>query len=256
MRLKNEKEKPTMNPACIAALAKGDIANALVAATPGGIEAQEASEQARAVRNSLIPNTVGFPGNKKVDSRPLLEALGFSIKGTDELFHAVVLPPGWEIVPTGHSMWSNINFNGVTVMTMFYKGAFYDRRADLNIHEKFAIRFEVTQDERLALELTPERLTEFADAMINHRGKVHTFHYKRDWTKNITEYESLDWPEIKATESMTERDWDFEEKFRKRVGEQALAAEKLEPKSLPSPDDYMPSVVVVEWADGTRTVKY
>lgn len=244
-----------MNPAAFGAMMRGDLDNALIAATPGGIEAQEASEQRCAIRDSLLPRTLNHLIGRDADSKPLYEALGFKVsESKDELFYSVVMPKGWKIVPTDHSMHSEVQFNGSTQLTMFYKGAFYDRRADLSIHEPYAIPFEVTQDELCDKKLSPERLAEMAGAMLNRRGKVHNYYYKRDWDGKVCSFQSLDWPELTATrESAT--DWDAEERFCAQISERALASDTLAPLALPTPEDYQPSVLVIEWLDGTRKAR-
>ena len=52
-----EKILESGNPAAIIALAQGDIENALIAATPGGIEAQEARGQQEFAANSTLPKS-------------------------------------------------------------------------------------------------------------------------------------------------------------------------------------------------------
>lgn len=62
-----------------------------------------------------------------------LEALGF-VRGEgvdgDDLFIGATLPAGWAKRSTDHSMWSMIvDQRGVERVEIFYKAAFYDRRA-------------------------------------------------------------------------------------------------------------------------------
>lgn len=61
----------------------------------------------------------------------------------DDLFTEVTLPEGWRVVTTSHSMGNRLlNAEGREVAQVFYKAAFYDRRAD--IHQ---VRFDPeTQD--------------------------------------------------------------------------------------------------------------
>lgn len=80
-------------------------------------------------------NEVSFGSKFPIDVRGLskqeMESMGFVFgKKIDELFQEVVLPAGWRIQPTDHSMWSNIlDENGDNRGDMFYKAAFYDRCA-------------------------------------------------------------------------------------------------------------------------------
>ncbi|WP_280371107.1 hypothetical protein [Nocardia wallacei] len=66
-----------------------------------------------------------------------LEALGFA-KGEpvrdDALFVQATLPEGWRKERTDHSMWSQIvDERGVARVKVFYKAAFYDRRANFHV---------------------------------------------------------------------------------------------------------------------------
>lgn len=116
-----------MNPAALIALLKGDIDNAVTAATPGGIEAQEAAGQATLVAGSW------FPKDMMGVARPELEGLGFKFGAdVDDVFVSVQLPQGWKKVATDHSMWSDvIDDKGLVRGSIFYKAAFYDRKAHL-----------------------------------------------------------------------------------------------------------------------------
>ena len=117
-----------VNPAALSALAKGDLENFATASTPGGIEAQEKAGQALLVASANMPKSMS-------PSREAFEALGF-VFGTevDELFLKAKLPPGWTRAATDHSMWSTIvDEKGRKRVEIFYKAAFYDRRADAHI---------------------------------------------------------------------------------------------------------------------------
>ena len=115
--------KPRMTPAALAALANGDIDNAAIAATPGGIEAQEAAGQATFCAQEILPKDHG--------DREAYEALGFRFgEDYDDIFVNASLPSGWAKRATDHSMWSDIvDENGTVRARVFYKAAFYDRRA-------------------------------------------------------------------------------------------------------------------------------
>ncbi len=66
------------------------------------------------------------------DSKAGLETLGFQVTGeTDDLFYQVIPPTGWTRKTDG--FWTSVkDAQGVERISMFYKGAFYDRRAFLN----------------------------------------------------------------------------------------------------------------------------
>lgn len=113
----------TITPAALKALAEGDIGNFLVASTPGGIEAQEAAGQ--------IAMTHSFTTLPKDMDRVVAECFGFVYGAdVDDLFVNVTPPDGWTIRPSDHAMWSYVHDqNGVMRGGIFYKAAFYDRRA-------------------------------------------------------------------------------------------------------------------------------
>lgn len=122
------------NPAAFAAAARGDFVNALVAATPGGIERQEAAGQ-----QAITESFTQIP--KKGLDRPTFEKLGFAFgEDVDDLFVAVTPPTGWTLRPTEHSMHNEIVDAGGHVRgRVFYKAAFYDRRADVRLVPRFTV---------------------------------------------------------------------------------------------------------------------
>lgn len=123
------------NPAALNALADGDLANFLVASTPGGIEAQEAAGQ-----RALVSQFTQLPKDMGPDGLKIAEAMGFTIgEDADDLFVNVVAPEGWRMDATGHSMHSEIfDAAGNKRGSVFYKAAFYDRRADGNWSTRYA----------------------------------------------------------------------------------------------------------------------
>lgn len=118
-----------MKAATFGALTKGDLKNAIIAATPGGIEQQEADGQKEFVGNSVLP----FVFNS--GTKEHLEAAGVVFgEKIDELFQAVQLPEGWHKKATDHSMWSElIDEHGKKRASIFYKAAFYACSAFINV---------------------------------------------------------------------------------------------------------------------------
>lgn len=98
---------------------------------PGAIEAQEAAGAAamQAGDCEVIP-AKGYIEDE-------LTALGFvlgPIDPKDPLFREATLPPGWKRIGTGHSMHTDIvDELGRKRIGIFYKAAYYDRRADLSV---------------------------------------------------------------------------------------------------------------------------
>lgn len=125
-----------MKAATFGALIRGDIKNAIIAETPGGIEAQEAAGQKSFVANSTLP----IECNSGIHEQ--FEQIGIVFgEPVDDLFIEVQLPDGWRKERTEHSMWSNLlDAQGRVRATLFYKAAFYDRCAFMNIVRRFSYR--------------------------------------------------------------------------------------------------------------------
>lgn len=102
--------------------------------TVKGILASEKAGQDTLVNSDILPREIG---HMKSDSKAELESLGIQVTGVhDDLFYTVVLPDGWYKTGTDHSMWSELfDENGKQRASMFYKAAFYDRRAFIRIEE-------------------------------------------------------------------------------------------------------------------------
>ena len=127
-----------MKPSTLAALVSGDIVNALISETPGGIEAQEAQGQKNFVASETLPIECIFC------TREQLEQMGILFgEEVDDLFVEVQLPEGWKKVPTSHSMWSKLlDGQGRERASIFYKAAFYDRSAHIGLVNRFSARVE------------------------------------------------------------------------------------------------------------------
>lgn len=113
----------------------------IVMGSNAAIESQEKDGQTSFVDSDTLPLDVG--GN---EDRKILESFGVKFLGAvpgDELFQYVELPPNWKKVSTEHSMstWL-VDDKGRRRASIFYKAAFYDRRASLSL----ARRYRVTQD--------------------------------------------------------------------------------------------------------------
>ncbi len=125
-----------INMAALGALLRGDIDNAVLASTPGGILAQEAQGQRTLVSSDMLPRDI----DKRV-TREQLTALGFVFgPDIDDVFVSARLPPGWTKRATDHSMNSEVlDEQGRVRATIFYKAAFYDRHADLRMMPRYTI---------------------------------------------------------------------------------------------------------------------
>ena len=91
--------------------------------------------QSNLVSQEVLPVKVNW------GSREQFEAMGIIFgEKVDDLFVKVTLPPGWTKRPTDHSMWSELlDEQGRMRASIFYKAAFYDRDAFLNVCRRYSI---------------------------------------------------------------------------------------------------------------------
>lgn len=97
--------------------------------TPAAIEASEEQGQRDMIAQCRLPTQMrGVTADE-------LRARGFYLEGVadDPLFFAATLPDGWEFRAGSHAMWSTIHDEtGAERFGVFYKAAFYDRKAWLS----------------------------------------------------------------------------------------------------------------------------
>lgn len=124
-----KRKEEVLSPAAMGALLAGQLDNFVAASTPGGIEAMEKAGQDRLTAN---PDRLPIDGTQ---DRGPWESVGFvfgePIKETNgTIFVACTYPKGWKLVPTGHSMWSDlVDDSGKKRASVFFKAAFYDYNA-------------------------------------------------------------------------------------------------------------------------------
>jgi hypothetical protein len=103
----------------------------LFASMGDGITEMEAAGQSQLIQSTKLPAELSY------STRADFEALGFvfgDLVDGDPLFRETTLPAGWTKRATDHSMHSEIvDERGIARVGVFYKAAFYDRRADMNI---------------------------------------------------------------------------------------------------------------------------
>lgn len=141
-------DKLRISPAELGAAVKGDLKNFIVASTPGGIEKQEAQGQVDFVADKTLPVEC-------IDcSRDQLEKMGILFgEVVDDLFISCKLPEGWSKRPTEHSMWSDLlDGKGHTRAHIFYKAAFYDRKAHITLERRYKASYE--PEDRYQTEIT------------------------------------------------------------------------------------------------------
>ena len=123
------------------------LAEMIGASTPSDAILQQKADGQRSFTTSDT-----LPTRMSEDDRNVLEQAGVvfgdQVNG-DEMFTYVTLPAGWKKVATDHSMWSNlVDDKGRTRASMFYKAAFYDRRAHLNTSRRFSIGIDYDRSDK------------------------------------------------------------------------------------------------------------
>lgn len=120
----NTSELATKNPALI-------LASAYALGPSESIVAMEKDGQRELVASDVLP------AQMDQSARERLESLGVGFIGPvegDPVFVLVTLPHGWSKRPTNHDMWSElVDASGAVIARLFYKAAFYDRRASLSL---------------------------------------------------------------------------------------------------------------------------
>lgn len=70
------------------------------------------------------------------DGSDMVDELGITwgpVLVDDPLFREATLPEGMRLMRTEHDMWTDVLQDGIKVAAVFYKAAFYDRRAMIRI---------------------------------------------------------------------------------------------------------------------------
>ncbi len=107
------------------------LENLMTASEPGGIERQEKQGQTEFVNSELLPVEINSGNKATLEKYGVV--FGEPLKD-DPLFCEALLPDGWGKKTTDHSMWSELyDDKGIKRASIFYKAAFYDRKAHLDI---------------------------------------------------------------------------------------------------------------------------
>jgi hypothetical protein len=126
------------------------LISSIVKGSSTAIEDQEAEGQKSFVGSETLPTKMGQ--GLHGDDKAILESWGITFLGPvegDKLFTYVELPKGWNKVPTDHSMWSNlVDDKGRVRANIFYKAAFYDRDAFLNVCPRFTTQRDYDKKEK------------------------------------------------------------------------------------------------------------
>lgn len=111
------------------------LVDALAMGTSNAIMRQESEGQKALVNSNVLPTEMSSA------DRAILEAAGVRFLGTvegDDLFQYVELPEGWQKKPAPSSFWSDLlDEKGRERAGIFYKAAFYDRKARLSCSRRY-----------------------------------------------------------------------------------------------------------------------
>ena len=101
------------------------------------VEAQEADGQRSFTTSDTLPTMMGLGDRVALEQAGVV--FGEKVDG-DEIFTYVTLPAGWKKVasPAGDSRWTELHDDKDRCRaSIFYKAAFYDRSANLNVTRRF-----------------------------------------------------------------------------------------------------------------------
>lgn len=107
----------------------------------GAVERQEARGQREAVGDG---QHIFLACDLRNCTDEQLEAMGIQFEGDgDGVMRPAKLPPGWELKATDHSMWNKlVDDQDRERASMFYKAAFYDRKARLRLEHRYSVTAE------------------------------------------------------------------------------------------------------------------
>lgn len=115
----------------------GFLMDAMAMGSSNAILLQEAQGQSEFVNSTVLP--VKFLYSTKEELEKAGVKFG-NICKDDPLFQEAELPVGWTKKASDHSMWSELLDNkGRQRAAIFYKAAFYDRKAHISLKPRFTV---------------------------------------------------------------------------------------------------------------------
>lgn len=134
---------------------------------PNAIEKQEAEGQQELVNGSQLPRYLNDGGRKEKEAIADYLTMGIEVWASfegkmcrivkdmhsqidkDQLFITAKLPAGWQLKATEHSMWNSLlDASGNKRGSIFYKAAFYDRDAFINLECRYGTKNEYFNGEK------------------------------------------------------------------------------------------------------------
>lgn len=180
------------------------LATAMTTGSPGEfIAAQEKSGQAQLVNSDRLPTDTGDTDEKFL-------AVGFTFgepEQADPLFRPATLPAGWSRARTDHSMWSQIvDEIGRKRVGIFYKAAYYDRRADMYLNTVYGyVSDRVYEGEPVVSDdawATPDAIAEAANVGIERAQESLDLHSPRKDSEYSVERVAKSTAEIAAYQAL------------------------------------------------------
>jgi hypothetical protein len=157
----------------------------------GAIERQEARGQRELVVSEVLPTN--YNGDKKKDFEKIGIKFGEVCEG-DPMFQEVTLPDGWKKVRTDHSMWSDlVDDKGRKRAGIFYKAAFYDRSAHINLVRRFSTDTYKYNDKGVVLDGGQQELFE-----CKHNGEYESRELARHDCEQWLKEHYPDWKDATA----------------------------------------------------------
>lgn len=155
----------------------------------GAILAQEKDGQTSFVNSDTLPSQMSAEARLGLETAGVV--FGDPVPG-DDLFIYVTLPEGWRKSRTSHSMHSDLlDEKGRKRAGIFYKAAFYDRRADLHIVSRFSVRQDYdAADGTVVYCVVDNGETVFTTDPIAYKGEKYGRHHEKAQKKASAACES------------------------------------------------------------------
>jgi len=129
---------------------KLDAMLSLAVGMSNGGDTNEIADMLESRGQGELVNSQSLPSNRRGDDEHW-EAIGFTFGEPykdDPLFCDAEIPIGWTVKPTDHNMWSDIlDPQGRKRGSIFYKAAFWDRDAFMNINRRYHATTEYGEGE-------------------------------------------------------------------------------------------------------------
>lgn len=174
--------------------AKDNPLFALFTAQPGGIEAQEARGQRELVESTQLPKDTGFTPRSKFEELGI--RFGAEIPD-DPLFIDAELPDGWTRRASDHSMWSYlVDQFGRDRCSIFYKAAFYDRRATINLVARLGFTMRESDEHWIVVDnATKQVVLDGGPAAKNYMDPDAAYDACRQYLQEHRAIEDEPWPD-------------------------------------------------------------